>query len=207
MSLNGCEKNQITQSKGNNMQPAIKAQTKVNGVNVDELFGTIDAVKKTPVIAKFKFHAKNEWKGGGHNRTFIQNFYGTNQEHERKEPFMLDADEPPILLGQDQGPNPVEYLLTALAACVTTSIVYHAAAKGVEIRSLESRLEGDIDLQGFLGIRDDVPRGYKEIRMYVNIDADAPPEKLEEIIQLGPTYSPVFDTITRAVPVHVQLEN
>ena len=189
------------------MQPAIKAQTKVNGVNVDELFETIDAVKKTPVIAKFKFHAKNEWKGGGHNRTFIQNFYGTNQEHERKEPFMLDADEPPILLGQDQGPNPVEYLLTALAACVTTSIVYHAAAKGVEIRSLESRLEGDIDLQGFLGIRDDVPRGYKEIRMYVNIDADAPPEKLEEIIQLGPTYSPVFDTITRAVPVHVQLEN
>jgi uncharacterized OsmC-like protein len=100
----------------------------------------------------------------------------------------------------------VEYALTALAACVTTSIVYHAAAKGVAIRSMESRLEGDIDLQGFLGIKDDVPRGYKEIRMFVNIDADAPPEKLEEIVQLGPTYSPVFDTITRAVPVSVQLE-
>ena len=178
----------------------------VNGVNVDELFGTIDAIKKAPVIAKFKFRASNQWIDGGHNRTTVKNFYGTQQDHEHKEPFVLDADEPPLLLGRDLGPNPVEYALTALAACVTSSIVYHAAAKGVTIRSMESRLEGDIDLQGFLGIRDDVPRGYKEIRMYVDIDADAPPEKLEEIVRLGPTYSPVFDTITRAVPVSVQLE-
>lgn len=178
----------------------------VNGVNVDELFGTIDAVKKAPVIAKFKFRANNQWIDGGHNRTTVKNFYGIQQNHDHKEPFVLDADEPPLLLGRDLGPNPVEYALTALAACVTSSIVYHAAAKGVVIRSMESRLEGDIDLQGFLGIRDDVPRGYKEIRMYVNIDADAPPEELEEIIQLGPTYSPVFDTITRAVPVTVRLD-
>jgi len=183
-----------------------EANNVVNGVNVDELFGTINAIKKAPVIAKFKFRASNEWMGGGHNRTTIRNFYGTQQEHERKEPFVLDADEPPLLLGRDIGPNPVEYALTALAGCVTSAIVYHAAAKGVVIRSMESRLEGDIDLQGFLGIRDDVPRGYKEIRMFVKIDADAPPEKLEEIVQLGPTYSPVFDTITRAVPVKVQME-
>jgi len=192
------------------MEQAVKnmeTKSAVNGVNVDELFGTIDAVKKAPVIAKFKFRAENEWIDGGHNRTTLKNFYGTQQDHEHKKPFVLDADEPPLLLGKDIGPNPVEYALTALAACVTTSIVYHAAAKGVTIRSMESRLEGDIDLQGFLGIKDDVPRGYKEIRMYVNIDADAPPEKLEEIVQLGPTYSPVFDTITRAVPVSVQLEN
>jgi uncharacterized OsmC-like protein len=183
-----------------------EANNVVNGVNVDELFGTINAIKKAPVIAKFKFRASNEWMGGGHNRTTIRNFYGTQQEHERKEPFVLDADEPPLLLGRDLGPNPVEYALTALAGCVTSAIVYHAAAKGIAIRSMESRLEGDIDLQGFLGIRDDVPRGYKEIRMFVKIDADAPPEKLEEIVQLGPTYSPVFDTITRAVPVKVQME-
>ena len=118
---------------------------------------------------------------------------------------MLDADEPPILLGRDKGPNPVEYLLTALASCVTTSIIYHAAARGITIRSMESRLEGDIDLQGFLGIRDDVHRGYKEIRMYVDIDADATTEELEEIVKLGPTYSPVYDTITRPVPVAVEL--
>jgi uncharacterized OsmC-like protein len=175
-----------------------------NGVDVDQLFGTIDAVKNAPVIGKFKFRAHNKWINGGHNRTEIQNFHGSRQDHVRQKPFVLDADEPPILLGKDQGPNPVEYLLTALAGCVTTAIVYHAAAKGVTIRSMESRLEGDIDLQGFLGIRKDVPRGYQAIRMEVSIDADCPPEKLDEIIQLGPTYSPVFDTITRAVPVTVK---
>lgn len=179
----------------------------INGVKVDDLFETIDVVKKAPVMATFRFRAANKWIDGGHNRTTIKNFYGTQQDHERKEPFILDADEPPLLLGRDLGPNPVEYALTALAACVTSSIVYHAAAKGIVIRSMESRLEGDIDLQGFLGIRDDVPKGYKEIRMFVKIDADAPPEKLEEIVKLGPTYSPVFDTITRAVPVSVTLEN
>ena len=181
-------------------------QKMLNGVNVDALFGTIDAIKKTPVIAKFKFRASNQWLDGGHNRTTVRNFFGTQQDHDHKEPFILDADEPPLLLGEDRGPNPVEYALTALAACVTSSIVYHAAAKGVRINAMESRLEGDIDLQGFLGIRNDVPRGYKEIRMYVKIDADAPAEKLEEIVNLGPTYSPVFDTITRAVPVKVKLE-
>lgn len=178
----------------------------VNGVNVDELLGTINAVKSAPVIAKFKFRAENKWMDGGHNRTMIKNFYGTQQDHERHETFMLDADEPPILLGTNKGPNPVEYVLTALAACVTTSIVYHAAAKGITIHSMESRLEGDIDLQGFLGLREDVPRGYKEIRMFVKIDADGSPEKLEEIVNLGPNYSPVFDTLTRAVPVHVRLD-
>ncbi|MBM9604445.1 OsmC family protein [Desulfopila inferna] len=178
----------------------------VNGVNVEELFGTIDAVKKAPVIATFKFRASNQWQNGGHNRTTIKNFYGTQQDHDHKQPFRLDADEPPILLGEDKGPNPVEYALTALAACVTTSIVYHAAAKGITIHAMESRLEGDIDLQGFLGISDDVPRGYKEIRMFVNIEADAPAEQLEEIVKLGPSYSPVFDTITRAVPVMVKLD-
>ncbi len=182
-----------------------KTDKMVNGVKVDELFGTIDAVKSAPVIATFRFRAENKWQDGGHNRTTIKNFYGTQQDHERPQAFVLDADEPPILLGRDHGPNPVEYLLTALASCVTTSIVYHAAARGIVIRSMESRLEGDIDLQGFLGIRDDVPKGFKEIRMFVNIDADAPKEELEDIVKLGPTYSPVYDTVTRPVPVKVQL--
>jgi uncharacterized OsmC-like protein len=186
-------------------QQTLQKTKSVNGVNVDELFGTIEAVKGAPVIAKFKFRAANEWVDGGLNRTRINHFYGTQQEHGHKEPFMLTADEPPVLLGKDKGPNPVEYLLTALAGCVTTSIVYHAAARGITIHSMESRLEGDIDLQGFLGIKDDVPKGFQAIRMYVKIDADCPPEKLEEIVKLGPTYSPVFDTITRPVPVTVEL--
>lgn len=178
----------------------------VNGVDVDKLFETINAVKDAPVIAKFKFRANNKWIKGGHNRTTIKNFYGIQKDHIHEKPFELDADEPPLLLGEDNGPNPVEYALTALAACVTTSIVYHAAAKGIRLNSVESRLEGDIDLRGFLGLSEDVPRGYKEIRMYFKIDADVPDEKLQELVQLGPTYSPVFDTITRAVPVSVQLE-
>ena len=178
----------------------------VNGVDVDKLFETINAVKDAPVIAKFKFRANNKWIKGGYNRTTIKNFYGIQKDHIHDKPFELDADEPPLLLGEDNGPNPVEYALTALAACVTTSIVYHAAAKGIKLNSVESRLEGDIDLRGFLGLSEDVPRGYKEIRMYFKIDADVPDEKLQELVQLGPTYSPVFDTITRAVPVSVQLE-
>jgi len=178
----------------------------INGVDVDKLFETINAVKNAPVIATFKFRANNQWIKGGHNRTTIKNFYGTEKDHVHDKPFELDADEPPLLLGEDNGPNPVEYALTALAACVTTSIVYHAAAKGIKINAMESRLEGDIDLRGFLGISKDVPKGYKEIRMFFKIDADAPAEKLQEIVQLGPTYSPVFDTITRAVPVSVKLE-
>lgn len=178
----------------------------LNGVDVDKLFETINAVKNAPVIAKFKFRANNQWIKGGHNRTTIKNFYGTQKDHVHDRPFEIDADEPPLLLGEDKGPNPVECALTALAACVTTSIVYHAAAKGIKLNAVESRLEGDIDLRGFLGLSKDVPRGYKEIRMYFKIDADVADETLQELVQLGPTYSPVFDTITRAVPVSVQLE-
>ena len=177
----------------------MKEEKGLNGVDVDKLFETINAIKNAPVIAKFKFRANNQWIKGGYNRT-------TQKDLSHDKPFELDADEPPLLLGEDKGPNPVEYALTALAACVTTSIVYHAAAKGIKLNAVESRLEGDIDLRGFLGLSEDVPRGYKEIRMYFKIDADVPDEKLQEIVQLGSSYSPVFDTITRAVPVSVQLE-
>ena len=178
----------------------------VNGVDVTRLEETIDAVKQTPALGKFVFRARNRWVGGGRNRTSITDFHGVEADHAHAQPFELDADEPPQLLGEDKGPNPVEYLLTALAGCVTSSIVYHAAAKGIPLRSVESRLEGDIDLQGFLGLSPNVPKGYREIRMFFKIDADAPKEKLEEILKLGPTFSPVYDTITRAVPVKVELE-
>jgi len=178
-----------------------------NGVNVEELFNTIDAVKRTPVIARFKFRAENEWLDGGHNLTTVKDFYGIQKDHKHDATFKLDADEPPLLLGTGNGPNPVEYLLTALAACVTTSLVYHAAAKGIVLKSVESRLEGDLDLRGFLGIDKDIRNGYQEIRMNFKIDADVPDEELEELVKLGPTYSPVFDSITKGVPVKVELDN
>lgn len=167
---------------------------------------TIKSMKEAPVIAKFNFRANNQWINGGHNRTIIKDFYGIQKEHRHEATFKLDADEPPLLLGTGKGPNPVEYLLTALAACVTSALVYHAAAKGIKLNSVESRVEGDIDLQGFLGISKDVRKGYQGIRMHFKIDADVPEEELEELVKLGPTYSPVFDSITKGVPVSVQLE-
>lgn len=189
------------------MEATQKAHSRViNGVDVDALFGTIDAIKDTPVIAEFKFRANNKWIDGGHNHTTINEFYGAQKVHAHENPFELDADEPPLLLGEDKGPNPVEYALKALAACVTTSLVYHAAAKGITLRGVESRLEGDLDLRGFLGISDDVPVGYEKIRMYFKIDADISEEEKEELIRMGQKYSPVFNTISNATPVVARLD-
>lgn len=178
----------------------------VNGVDVEKLFETIDAIKQQPNLAAFKFRLTNQWLCGGHNRSAIKNFYGVGQKTDHNPEFILDADEPPILLGADQGPNPVEYLLHALTACVTSALVYHAAAKGVQIKEIESRTEGEIDLRGFLGLDDSIRRGYQSIRIKFKIKADVPDEQLEELCRLGPTYSPVFDTITRSVPVEVGLD-
>ena len=179
----------------------------LNGVNVDQLFANIDAIKTTPALGKFKFRADNKWINGGLNQTTIKSFHGVQQENDHANPFELNADEPPLLLGEDKGPNPVEYALTALVACITTSMVYHAAAKGIKLNAVESRLEGDIDLRGFLGISDDIRRGYDNVRIYYKIDADVPNEQLEELIQMGTKYSPMFDTFTNPVTVTAQLDN
>ena len=178
----------------------------VNGVNVDQLFGNIDTIKGSPVLGKFKFRANNKWINGGYNNTSIKDFYGTQKNHDHRKNFELGADEPPLLLGEDKAPNPVEYALTALASCVTTSIIYHAAAKGITVNSIESRLEGDIDLRGFLGISDEVRKGFDNIRMFFKIDADVPESELEELVRTGTKYSPVFDTVTNSVTVSTQLE-
>ena len=180
--------------------------TKLNGVDVDRLFETIEAIKQTPRLADFKFRLHNRWISGGLNRSTIKNFYGAGVDNQRDKPFILDADEPPVLLGQDSAPNPVEYLLHALVACVTSALVYHAAAKGIKLQEVETRAEGVIDLHGFLGLDDDVRRGYKNIQIKFRIKADVPDEQLEELCRLGPTYSPVFDSITRGVNVEVGLD-
>jgi uncharacterized OsmC-like protein len=180
----------------------------VNGVDVERLFGTIEAVKENPEIAKFVFRSSNKWMGGGHNRSTIKGFYGACQEDAtRTEPFVLDADEPPVLLGEDKGPNPVEFVLHALAACMTTSLVYHAAARGIEIRSLETRFEGDLDLRGFLGLDESVRNGYQGIRVTFKIEGDASQEQLEELVEVSKGRSPVFDVVTSPVPVDVRVES
>jgi len=175
----------------------------INGVDVDRLGATIQAVQQNTSLATFRFRAKNRWIDGGHNRSTIQSFYGAGKEDMvRTQPFVLDADEPPVLLGKDQGANPVEYVLHALAACLTTSLVYHAAARGIHIESVESTLEGDLDLQGFLGLSDEVRRGYKEIRVHFTIETDAPAEQLKELAK----FSPVHDIVSNPVPVSIQID-
>jgi len=182
-------------------------QKMMNGVNVDQLFGTINAIKETPGLARFKFRASNRWINGGHNRTTIKDFYGAGQEDtSHPSPFVMDNDEPAVLLGEDNGANPVEFVLHALAGCLTTSLVYHAAAQGIKIEEVESQFEGDLDLHGFLGLSDKVRNGYEHIRVTFRIKADAPEEKLQELCQLAQRRSPVFDIVSNPVPVSVRLQ-
>jgi uncharacterized OsmC-like protein len=157
----------------------------VNGVNVDNLFKTVIAVKGNPTIAKFSFKAKNNWISGGNNKTTVDEFYGACQTHSRAKPFEFVKDEPPVLLGNDQGANPVEYALAALAGCLTTSLIYHAAAQGIAIDEVESTLKGDLDLHGFLGLSEKVRNGYERIDVSFRIKADAPEEKLRELVELA----------------------
>jgi len=152
------------------------SKTKVlNGVDIKRLEGTIAAVTENPAIADFKFRAVNKWITGGHNRSRIKGFYGACQEDDtRTETFVMDNDEPQILLREDNGANPVEYVLHALAGCLTTTMVYHAAARGIQLEGVESSLEGDLDLHGFLGLKD-VPRGYQKLRVqFLNSAATLP---------------------------------
>jgi uncharacterized OsmC-like protein len=178
----------------------------INGVDRDKLFGTVDLIKATPGLAKFRFKIRNEWLAGAHTRSTIQTFFGANTDFEHSVKFELDADEPAILLGTDQGPNPGEYLLHALAACVTSGMVYHAAARGIAIEEVESSIDGDVDVRGFLGIDKNVRKGYQEIRMKFRIKADVPDEQLQELCMIGQQYSPVLDSISNGVPVKVVAE-
>lgn len=175
----------------------------VNGIDVGVLAGTVKAIKETPELGVAQFRATNKWLAGNHNRTTVTDFYGARQDIPHAQQFQLDADEPAILAGHDYGANPVEHLLHALASCVTTSMVAHAAARGIPIRSLESVIEGDINLRGYLGLSDDVPCGYTALRVVFKVDAD--PKYHDRLVELS-KYSPVFNTITNSAAVDISLE-
>ena len=176
-----------------------------NGVDTGQMFGTLDAVKADPSLAKFQFRARNRWLGGAHNRSTIRDFYAANQEDtSRTEEFVLDAGEPAILLGTDTGPNPAEFLLHALAACLTTAIVYVAAARKVRLTKVESTIEGDMDVQGTLGLSDDYRNGFEQIRISFHVEGDAPEEKLKEIVARAQARSAVFDMVSNGVAVRVE---
>ena len=177
-----------------------------NGVDTEQLFGTLDAVKGQPSLAKFQFRARNRWIDGAHNRTTIRDFYAAGQEDtSRSAEFVVDAGEPAILLGSDTGPNPAEYLLHALAACLTTSIVYVAAARKVELTSVESTLTGDMDVRGALGVDDEPRNGFERISVSFRVTGNAPEEKLREVVERARKRSAVYDMVTNGVPVAVEV--
>jgi uncharacterized OsmC-like protein len=177
-----------------------------NGVDTAQMFGTLDAIKAEPSLGRFQFRVANEWQGGAHNRSTIQRFYGAGQEDSsREQPFTIDAGEPAVLLGHDEGPNPAEALLHALAACLTTSLVYVAAARGVRLSRVESRLEGDMDVRGALGLSDEVRNGFERIRVTFTVEGDAPEEKLREVVARAQARSAVYDMVAHGVPITVEL--
>ena len=182
---------------------ASQEATITNGVNVTYVMDVIGDVEADPGIAKFQFRAKNRWIDGGFNRSTIKEYCGAHREDDtRTEAFVLEADEPPILAGNDKAANPVEYVLHALAACLTTTMIYHAAVRDIEIEAVQSELEGDIDIRGFLGMSEDVRKGYHDVRVKMRVKSDASAEQLKELAQ----YSPVYDMVSNSLPVDLVVE-
>ena len=174
-----------------------------NGVDTPTLFATLDAVKAQPGLAQFQFRVSNRWVKGTNSRSRIESFDGAGGPQEHKRVFEYDADHPAVLVGGDEGPTPTEFLLHALAACITAGIANIAAARGVTLTEVSSRIEGDIDLRGILGLSQEVRNGYQRIRATFDIKGDASAEKLREIVEQSQARSAVFDVLTHGVPVEV----
>jgi uncharacterized OsmC-like protein len=186
------------------MNPPVQAAPRIaNGIDVDTLMGTVNAIQADPGLGACRFRARNTWLHGAHNRSTVTDFHGARQDIAHRQSFTMDADEPAILAGNDHGANPVEHLLHALAACLTTSMVAHAAVRGIRIEELESTLEGDIDLNGFLGLSASVPKGYTAIRASFHVKAA--PQDLPRLRELA-QFSPVFNTLMQGTPVLLQVE-
>lgn len=182
-------------------------KTTRNGLNLEQMSQTVEAIKGNPMLGDFEFRASNLWINGGENRSSIKGFYGAGSEDEsRSEPFTFTNGEPPILLGNNEGANPVEFLLHALAGCVTTTTVLHAAARGIQIHKLSTQLVGKIDVQGLLALDDSVSVGYESICITMDIEADCSDEEIDELIAFAKIHSPVCSTVCKPVPVTLQRE-
>jgi uncharacterized OsmC-like protein len=186
-------------------QTILQPATRVNGLDVQAALDTIAAIKADKSLGKFEFRARNTWVSGGENRSTIRDFYGAGREDDsRAAPFTFTNGEPPVLLGNNEGANPVEFLLHALAGCVTTTFVLHAMARGIAIHELSTELEGDLDVQGMLGLDESVPAGYDQIRIRMNVKADCSEKELEDLMSFAQQHSPVCNTICRPVPVVIE---
>jgi uncharacterized OsmC-like protein len=177
-----------------------------NGVDTATLFATLDAVKGMPEAARFQFRASNQWLSGTHNRSTIHGYFGVGEERTHERSFHFDADHPAVLVGQDNGPTPVEYMLHALAACLTAGLANIAAARGIRLTEVHSTVYGDIDLNGILGLDPEVRNGYQNITVRFTVKGDAPAEKLRELVAQSQARSAVYDVITNQVPVRIEVD-
>ena len=177
-----------------------------NGVDTPTLFATLDAVKQAPEAAKFQFRAHNEWQNGTHSRSVIEDFFGVGEERAHERTFTFDADHPAVLVGRDNGPTPVEFLLHGLASCLTAGLANIAAARGITLTQVRSTVEGDIDLNGILGLDDDVRNGYEQITVRFQVQGDASPEQLAALVDQSRARSAVYDVITNSVPVRIEVD-
>ena len=185
---------------------SVISSTHRNGVDTETMFATLDLIKDQPELARFQFRSTNRWIGCAHNRSTIKGFYAAGGEDtSRGEAWELNAGEPAILLGTDTGPNPAEYLLHALAACLTTSIVYVAAARKVELTSVESTLTGDMDVRGALGVDEEPRNGFERIAVSFRVTGNAPAEKLREVVERAKQRSAVYDMVAHGVPIAVDV--
>ena len=177
-----------------------------NGVDTATLFATLDAVKQAPEAARFQFRARNQWISGTHSQSTIGDFFGVGEERAHVRSWTFDADHPTVLVGQDNGPTPVEHLLHALAACLTAGLGNIAAARGITLHRVTSTVEGDIDLNGILGLDPEVRNGFEQVTIRFEVEGDAPAEKLEQLVAQSVKRSAVNDIITNGVPVNVEVE-
>src|SRR5262245_25164880 len=176
-----------------------------NGVDTATLFATLDAVKAAPQAARFQFRTDNEWISGTHSRGAIHDYFGVGEERTHQRSFHFDADHPAVLVGRDNGPTPVEFVLHALASCLTAGLANIAAARGIRLTEVRSTVLGDIDLNGILGLDRDVRNGYQNITVRFTVKGDAPAEKLRELVEQSRARSAVFDVITNQVPITIEV--
>lgn len=188
------------------MTKPASAPEMLNGLNVNAAMDTIKAIKADPSLGRFQFRARNTWINGGENRSMIRDFYGAGQEDtSRSVTFEFTNGEPPVLLGNNEGANPVEFLLHALAGCVTTTFVLHAMARGITIGELSTELTGELDVQGLLGLDEAVSPGYEKVAIVMHVKADCPQQELRDLLAYTQAHSPVCNTVCRPVPVEITM--
>ncbi|MGZ4671806.1 MAG: OsmC family protein [Ilumatobacteraceae bacterium] len=177
-----------------------------NGVDTATLFATLDAVKQAPAAAQFQFRAHNEWINGTHNRSKISDYFGVGEERAHERTFVFDTDHAAVLVGRDNGPTPVEFVLHALAACLTAGLANIAAARKVTLTEVRSTVSGDIDLNGLLGLDANVRNGYQKLGVHFTIKGDAPADVLRGLVEQSRSRSAVYDVITNGVPVEISVD-